>query len=355
MQSLKNISKIEFSHIAKIIPRLTPDRYKGQNGKIAVVGGSFDYTGAPYYAGISALKGGGDLSHIFCTETAGIPIKCYSPELIVHNSLVSSDICKESEFDQKRREKCVTDITKWFDSMHSVVFGPGLGRDPLVGEYLEDLLSKIHETSTVVFDGDMLWYLSDSPVRARISKELKSLASRTTLTPNKVEFDRLWKSVLPDKKRVGDAEKEKAKTQLKNYEATVLEVDVDNPYVSDVVNLSRALHNVAVSYKGEFDVISDGQKVYVVKEQGGLKRSGGQGDILSGLMGLYTHWNSVFCENEKPSEKESRILKGCILANIITKRAAYAAFQKHKYGLTTPLIIEHLPDAIDAFASVNHI
>jgi len=30
--------------------------YAGQGGKVGVLGGSFEYTGAPYYAGISALK-----------------------------------------------------------------------------------------------------------------------------------------------------------------------------------------------------------------------------------------------------------------------------------------------------------
>ena len=30
--------------------------YLGQGGKVGVLGGSFEYTGAPYYAGISALK-----------------------------------------------------------------------------------------------------------------------------------------------------------------------------------------------------------------------------------------------------------------------------------------------------------
>lgn len=32
------------------------ERYKGQAGKIATVGGCREYTGAPYFASISALK-----------------------------------------------------------------------------------------------------------------------------------------------------------------------------------------------------------------------------------------------------------------------------------------------------------
>ncbi len=48
-----------------------------------VLGGSFDYTGAPYFAAISALKAGADLAYVFCEKDAAIPIKSYSPELMV--------------------------------------------------------------------------------------------------------------------------------------------------------------------------------------------------------------------------------------------------------------------------------
>jgi NAD(P)H-hydrate repair Nnr-like enzyme with NAD(P)H-hydrate dehydratase domain len=41
------------------------------------------YTGAPYFASYSSLKVGADLAYVFTTQDASIPIKSYSPELIV--------------------------------------------------------------------------------------------------------------------------------------------------------------------------------------------------------------------------------------------------------------------------------
>lgn len=38
------------------IPPLDDSKHKGQAGRIGIVGGSLEYTGAPYFAGISALK-----------------------------------------------------------------------------------------------------------------------------------------------------------------------------------------------------------------------------------------------------------------------------------------------------------
>ena len=41
--------------------------------------GSFEFTGAPYYTALSALKIGADMAHIFCSKSAANPIKTYSP------------------------------------------------------------------------------------------------------------------------------------------------------------------------------------------------------------------------------------------------------------------------------------
>lgn len=84
MQSQKNIGTLL---IRELLPKLSYSMYKGQNGKVGVIGGSKDYTGAPFYSGIAALRAGADLAHVFTTEDASGPIKGYSPELIVHPCL----------------------------------------------------------------------------------------------------------------------------------------------------------------------------------------------------------------------------------------------------------------------------
>jgi ATP-dependent NAD(P)H-hydrate dehydratase len=72
--------------LGHFLPELHSAQYKGNSGKVVVIGGSVEYTGAPFYAAVSALRSGSDLSHIFCPSEAMTPIKCYSPEIIVHNS-----------------------------------------------------------------------------------------------------------------------------------------------------------------------------------------------------------------------------------------------------------------------------
>ena len=97
-----------------------------------MIGGSFEYTGAPYYSAYASLKSGADLSHVFCTKGAAIPIKSFSPELIVHPYISTTD----DEFDKEKYEnianKEAEKIKDWFSRLSVLVIGPGLGRDELV-------------------------------------------------------------------------------------------------------------------------------------------------------------------------------------------------------------------------------
>lgn len=43
-------------YVKACIPPLDGSNHKGQAGRIGVVGGSLEYTGAPYFSGISALR-----------------------------------------------------------------------------------------------------------------------------------------------------------------------------------------------------------------------------------------------------------------------------------------------------------
>ena len=46
------------SNLLNIIPNLDDnDLRKGNNGRICIIGGSEEYTGAPYYASMAALYG----------------------------------------------------------------------------------------------------------------------------------------------------------------------------------------------------------------------------------------------------------------------------------------------------------
>lgn len=76
-------STLRTEALEKCLVPLSPTSYKGSSGRVGILGGSARYTGAPYYAGMASLKVGADLAFVFCAEEASIPIKTYSPELMV--------------------------------------------------------------------------------------------------------------------------------------------------------------------------------------------------------------------------------------------------------------------------------
>ncbi|XP_013628186.1 PREDICTED: ATP-dependent (S)-NAD(P)H-hydrate dehydratase-like isoform X2 [Brassica oleracea var. oleracea] len=119
------------SVLRTVTPSLDPERHKGQAGKIAVIGGCREYTGAPYFAAISALKIGAALSHVFCTKDAAPVIKSYSPELIVHPVLEESYTISEEE-KRKVQDEVIGEVDKWMERFDCLVIGPGLGRDPFL-------------------------------------------------------------------------------------------------------------------------------------------------------------------------------------------------------------------------------
>ncbi|KAF1781690.1 Ribokinase-like [Phytophthora cactorum] len=158
------------SLVSRLIPPLAGHWHKGQQGRVGVVGGSFEYTGAPYYAGISSLKTGADLCHLFCS---------YSPELIVH-PLLRSDVALARFEESKRAEilaEAVERIARVLPRLDSLVIGPGLGRDAVIAKAKEANLP-------VILDGDALYLVSLEPDTVKGYRN-------AILTPNAMEYARL--------------------------------------------------------------------------------------------------------------------------------------------------------------------
>ena len=123
---------------SSFIPPLNSHLYKGQMGRVGIIGGSADYTGAPYYSGEAALRFGADLSSIFCALEASLPIKSYSPELMVSPFYSYEDGIRRSEI-LFNTEPLLNGLSR----MHSYVIGPGLGRDLKVSTEVNCILQQL--------------------------------------------------------------------------------------------------------------------------------------------------------------------------------------------------------------------
>jgi len=58
-------AKSMLDKVRKLVPPMLEKFHKGQLGRVAVVGGSKDYTGAPYFSAMASARLGCDLSYVF--------------------------------------------------------------------------------------------------------------------------------------------------------------------------------------------------------------------------------------------------------------------------------------------------
>ncbi|KAG9447082.1 hypothetical protein H6P81_013210 [Aristolochia fimbriata] len=305
-----------------VLRRITPTfdlrRHKGQAGKIAVIGGCREYTGAPYFAAISALKIGADLSHVFCTKDAATVIKSYSPELIVHPVLEESYSVRDDE-KAGVLDKVLAEVTKWLGRFDCLVVGPGLGRDPFLLECVSEIMRRARQSNVpIVVDGDGLFLVTNN-------LDLVKGYSLAVLTPNVNEYKRLIEQVL--------------ECEVKDEDAS-----------EQLLSLAKKIGGATILRKGSSDLISDGKTVSVVSVHGSPRRCGGQGDILSGSVAVFSSWarqQMISSEEDYNKRPANPLVLGCIAASVLLRKAATLAFDKKKRSTITGDIIECLGESLE--------
>lgn len=269
--------------LEKCILPLTENSHKGASGRIAVIGGSERYTGAPYYAAIAALRTGVDLSTVFCAEEAAIPIKSYSPEIMVQGVYSANTIhCQDGQV-----KAMVESLKEGIERIHCLVIGPGLGRSPPVMDAVQQLISvAIAKRIYLVLDADALFLLSHY-------KDILRGYKHVVLTPNAIEYQRM-------------------------KEAGVLENTLD----------------AIIVQKGRHDIISKGgEEVTRCCEQGGLKRPGGIGDVLAGTTAALVSWHAL---------QGGDLALSCWTACCIVKRATSKAYRKKLRSMSAHDVIDEI-------------
>ncbi|CAK0739311.1 hypothetical protein CVIRNUC_001155 [Coccomyxa viridis] len=310
--------------IQQIIPELTPEKYKGQAGKIGTIGGCREYTGAPFFASFSALKVGADLSHVFCTEGAATVIKSYSPELIVHPYLPdSNDVVVEIHGEEVAHRdavwRAVGATHHWMDRFDVVVIGPGLGRDKLVHETVIQVMKFLRKVEKpLVIDADGLYIVTKN-------LDLVKGYPHAILTPNKNEYERLADQLGIDIEQEGALEK-----------------------------IVKALDGPTVVRKGTVDTICDGHTTLVCDEPGSNRRAGGQGDVLSGSTAAFLSWALQYGQEKGIGQDASKYPLGLspyVLAAwgacTIARNAAARAYEKKGRSMLALDVIEELGGSVD--------
>lgn len=178
--------------------------------------------------------------------------------------------------------------------LHALVIGPGLGRDGVTLKVVAEVIKEARSQSIpFVLDADGLLIVTEDPNLIKGYKEC-------ILTPNVVEFGRLAKALGVKVASQADVAQEGSGDKTSKESAACEE-------------LSKALGGVTILQKGPHDVISNGVTSIVSDVKGGLKRSGGQGDTLTGSLGTLLAWRTAYHdklwdsgEQDNPKEAQTR-------------------------------------------------
>lgn len=208
-------------------------QHKGQNGKVLIIGGSEDYTGAPALAAMAALRSGCDIVVIAAPEKTAYAINSLSPDIITKKlvgnwlSLVHVPVLLE--------------MSEEFDC---VLIGPGLGQKKETMEAVKVLCKEIKKPK--IIDADAI--------------KAKPLLRNCIVTPHAKEFE-----ILFGKK----------------------------PTKANAVK--AAGKNRIVLLKGPVDIITNREKLVENKTGNNGMTVGGTGDVLAGLCaGLVSQGMSLF-------------------------------------------------------------
>ena len=376
---------------ASFVPSLTSAKRKGHAGRVAVVGGCEEYTGAPFFAAISALKTGCDVVHVFCTPSAAPVIKSYSPEIIAHPYVFARDVALRNEInDAELRindrsgsnyddhgalllalpsneravfEEGVRKTERWLRNMDAVVIGPGLGRDVLAVAFAREILAFARRLKIpTVVDADGLFLVSLEPELVRGNPD-------AVLTPNAAELTRLARAVLGEQE-ANELESADPKSSDEDSDARLLAARA-----SATRRLSEALLGVAILSKGSVDLgacsvtgdVEAKEKEHVVawcavNEGGSPRRCGGQGDVLAGTLATFLAWASIAksqvsatprddtrhkAKDSKTSLSAAEKVSAAAHAALVTRGAAGLAFEKNKRATTASDLVEFLGDAFE--------
>ncbi|NXD70813.1 NNRD dehydratase, partial [Eolophus roseicapillus] len=299
--SLKDMENI-FQLVRNVIPPLTGKRHKGQDGRIGIVGGCQEFL----VVWRIKLPDTEDRKYLF--------LSCIFNSDSANTKMKPFKICLFFPIPFSDSPNAVHEVEKWLPRLHSVVIGPGLGRDEVLLENAKGIIEKSKVKGIpIIIDADGLWLISQQP-------SLIQGYQRAILTPNYMEFSRLYEAMLRDP------------------------VDSSDHH-GCVLRLSQAMGNLTVVQKGERDLISDGEKVLVCSHEGSSRRCGGQGDLLSGSLGVLAHW--AFLAGAEKTNGQNPFLVAAFGACSLTRQSNHQAFQKFGRSMTASDMVSEVGTAFN--------
>lgn len=223
------------------LPRRPDDAHKGTFGRVAIIGGSTGFSGAPALAGCAALRAGAGLVRIAVPETVLSIVASIDP--------CYTTVPLPADNDGAISSAAVGVVLTLAQQNDILAFGPGVGTAAGPRDVLNAILIK--PELRIVIDADGLNCLAKDPTWI----DRKNAAA--ILTPHPGEMKRLWISLFREP-IPGD----------RSQQALALAQKTD----------------CTVVLKGAGTVVTNGKKVYTNNTGNPGMATAGSGDVLTGII-----------------------------------------------------------------------
>lgn len=224
------------------LPPRKPDAHKGDFGRVGIVAGSRNMSGAAILCGRSGLRGGAGLVHLFVPQSAHALVAQGHPCYMVQPIAETPD-----------GVLCVTGVSALVEAlepMDAIAIGPGCGLSPGLGAILDLILT---QPGKVVVDADGLNQL------AQMKWDWSRLRADLIMTPHPGEMKRLL---------------------------VAMDLPVDLPR-EETARLVAQKTGGTVLLKGHGTIVTDGKQVYLNATGNPGMATGGCGDVLTGLIAAF--------------------------------------------------------------------
>lgn len=226
-----------------LLPKRDPSGNKGTYGKVLVIAGSRDISGACILCASAALKSGAGMVRVFTAAENAEAVKTLLPEAIL-----------DTYEDFEPVGDKLSEAMKWSTQ---AVIGPGIGTEGKGSELVTDMLT--YYDKSLVMDADALNLLAMDQDLYKLAGNFGRDGKRLIITPHMGEFARLFNSDIRD-----------CKEHILQYP----------------LELAKRLHCTIVC-KDARSVVADSvsKKIYINVSGNDGMATAGSGDVLSGVLG----------------------------------------------------------------------
>lgn len=283
------------------LPKRVIRSNKGSYGKVLVIAGSKEFSGACYLCAEAAYRMGCGLVKVITAKENEMMIKSRLPEALVRTY--------DAEVDYSQSDNRFQ-ITQWIQEeiqwATTVVIGPGLGQEEPAALLLNEVLKE--KNKGIVIDADGLNLLAQNEkyfvMREDGSRKI-CLPENVVLTPHLAEMSRLVNVGLP-------------LLRAKIVEQALLSLEQANCQT--------------LVLKDARTIVTDGNEVYVNTTGNNALSTGGTGDVLSGMIG------GLLAQGLRP--KQAAVLGVCLHGMAADE---YVAKHGGRYSMIASDLLEMLP------------